>query len=1378
MTKIKEIVKINSGYSSYVILRREYFNEEERRVRMERYKPITSHRLAFERISNAVNPKDKRFYFLTGSYGTGKSHLCLMLSNYFANQSGLPEMTAFFSNYEEAQKNVKKLPNQSLREVTGEQMNVSSLVAKRKDGRYLVALCDFSWNLDFEGAILRAIFEALDNENFTEHVDTYYNEALRKIDELKTKPYLFEQFHASMADQFPDWTQNKLIDRLKNFDEEALKVFKECFKEATTNDFVPQKANLQLIIEDIIKNEKFKKAFKGIAIIYDEFGYALDGKTVNLRKLHAFAEFCSKSGMESLPVVFIGTGHKSFADHGEVGDRVHYETIRARVEEVPLRTEGMEDIIGAIVQPLKESPGWVSEVKPNDQIFSTFPSDCKEVNIFYWLPAPVLKENIIVNIFPMHPMATYGLLELAKSIGSDNRSVFKFFSPEFATGEDIWESVQPYSYPWFTCNNEILNSNGRLNFLTVDLVLDYFIHDTDFDIDNKSIPQAVKSIYADYRKTYRELKRYIQRESGDLEFEEIDDLIEKILKVMLVHELITNDEVQITNNLKNIFFSLNAISTSEKGLIENRLKSLTKVGILYRNSEGDFYEFKRSDAIDVRRMVDDYKANPDNKPKNVVDIFKSKIWSEKIGEFLDAKDYNLKCNEDKRLKLELLSIAEVEKINVDESGSRGISSSFEKKRKSKPFGKDYYEGTAIIVYCDSDDQIDRAKHIAKLNKEVCVFYGIPKKPIDVSDEIFTYEAIKSIENSNEFANFSTFEKAEFNGLKESSENRLLGYVEKYSSNSELVWFEEDGTSVALTPNKFQDIANHCSVKIYEGIRNKVPHKEFNKAHQVISGGAVQRIWEEACNILGDISKPISIDHTWADNRGGIQYIKLLFVDKPILEKISSDGDIYNYQLRQNVSGFMQFFPGLAHLLEKIGNLEKGKPVRYKDFINPLFEEYGLGEIAVSIFLLLAKRYYGDSLTFKRDETSISDLHITSSEALLELIKNQHPNAIISVRDISDEDKNYFTVLYSIFSKDDIEAGKEYSLNEAYSSMLIWWNSIDIISKSDILQSEEYKPYTKAFNKMVTLGAYGFIKSELLKIFDILENEKITEPKLKKVKEGLKKFKEYVDDFLLEKKKSILKGINEIFGSQGETDEHLKDVIKEWSGSLDDKQKDRYSDFQTDNTKALLQGINDLSTISQFFLETLPEKFKYGTLKNWTIDHQVDYLAKISIAKNLIDKNKIKVPSPTIRYEGKTAYAGDKIEYYEKLDLHIIPANEDAYIYITDNNSDPRKEDSGRKMISSEEVIEIRGNKKLKIVSADKDGNYGYIQELKFIDKNEKVKISGEKDIVGDILIDQFIFPKNEAELRASLQSYLSLVLKEKIVSKEKLEELIKEILSK
>jgi hypothetical protein len=165
--KIADIVEIRPSYATpYVDLGLELFDDNRNMARMTHYRPVASHRLAFEKLARALNVKDRRCYLLTGSYGTGKSHLCLMLANYVQTPAGEAPMPAFFENY-----------------VQVDPTAAEALRAKRGSGRYLVALCQWGGRGDFEEVVLRAVDEALRREGFADDFDTHYLQAIKKIED-------------------------------------------------------------------------------------------------------------------------------------------------------------------------------------------------------------------------------------------------------------------------------------------------------------------------------------------------------------------------------------------------------------------------------------------------------------------------------------------------------------------------------------------------------------------------------------------------------------------------------------------------------------------------------------------------------------------------------------------------------------------------------------------------------------------------------------------------------------------------------------------------------------------------------------------------------------------------------------------------------------------------------------------------------------------------------------------------------------------------------------------------------------------------------------------------------------------------------------------
>ena len=81
MAKIAEVVKLKSGYANFVELKSAFEASQENADRMAMYRPTKAHRVAFERICRGLSQiTDKKFYLLSGSYGTGKSHLMTVIA--------------------------------------------------------------------------------------------------------------------------------------------------------------------------------------------------------------------------------------------------------------------------------------------------------------------------------------------------------------------------------------------------------------------------------------------------------------------------------------------------------------------------------------------------------------------------------------------------------------------------------------------------------------------------------------------------------------------------------------------------------------------------------------------------------------------------------------------------------------------------------------------------------------------------------------------------------------------------------------------------------------------------------------------------------------------------------------------------------------------------------------------------------------------------------------------------------------------------------------------------------------------------------------------------------------------------------------------------
>jgi hypothetical protein len=219
MAKIKELVTLKTGYANFVDLKKSFEAAEENADLMSMYRPTRAHREAFERICRGlVNTKDKKFYLLSGSYGTGKSHLCLMTANFLSRSSRDPSMAGFYENYE-------KLDADEARHLK----NI------RRDGQYLVAVCDYHSGRKFEDVVLKAVFEACEQRGFDAEVRTEFDEALSQLSEWeeagsqKGPRDFFKDFNKALENEFPGVAVSQLRAGLKSFDSKALDQFRAAF---------------------------------------------------------------------------------------------------------------------------------------------------------------------------------------------------------------------------------------------------------------------------------------------------------------------------------------------------------------------------------------------------------------------------------------------------------------------------------------------------------------------------------------------------------------------------------------------------------------------------------------------------------------------------------------------------------------------------------------------------------------------------------------------------------------------------------------------------------------------------------------------------------------------------------------------------------------------------------------------------------------------------------------------------------------------------------------------------------------------------------------------------------------------------------------------
>jgi len=1363
------MIQIAAGYTSYVDIYTDYYDPEKNQGRMERYKPIKAHRQAFEKMAAALNPMDRRFYFLSGSYGTGKSHLLLMMANYFAKTSDLPEIEAFFRNYKTAQSEVLLRANETLQERTAD-----SLKAARSTGRYLVALCRYSLNLDFRSTLLRALQDALISDQVDIPLDTLFHEAVRRIkdwESRRSEKSFYANLETAISQLHPDWTVSSLISSLESMNEQALKVFRDCFHQVTDTDFTYDKDNLRAILTDFLASSAFRDHYQGIVFIYDEFGAAIDNGLADYQTLLDFSQYCANStlGGKGGAVIFIGAGHKAFRSHGTIGD-LNAETLEARVTEIGLQTQGMEDIIAAIVHPKKDTPEWGQFVQPHLATFTWFSSECSRLKLFNWLPAPRINNNIIQNIYPMHPLATYALLRLANEAGADNRSVFKFFAPEFETGQDGWLNVENYSYPWFIRETDI-QQNGQLNFYTADALVDYF--NSSLKVSNNRLSDRVKNAVANYEATLRALNDYVARNAQQSLFDEVDHLMLRIIKVMLIHNIITTPESSIQNTAQNIYFSLTALSDSEKEAIRTRLENLCKAAVIF-NNEG-VYELMRGDRKDVHRLIEQYKANPDNRPTNLLENFLQLVPLSTADSFVAANDYNNAYGEDKRFKVVFATPFELTQAHTLEGHSISYFAWLEHERLSQTAAANSYEGVAVYVFCENENDIETARQAVLKNDQPRIVVAIPRAAISVGDAVFTLAALESDWFKHQAQDFGPFENADLRQIREAAKTKLSDARGQYFLNPRVIWYGEHGTEIPLPNERRHAVVDQRMQAIFDGKRNTFSHVEFNRTHLNLTG-QVKSVFEEAGNLLCDLKASIRVNWSWPDNRGGNKYLRRCFVDRQVLKVERAEGDVRLLEVDRNLNSFRTNLPAYAQMLESLAALEGQPPVNVTQFLRPYFEAYGQGEIAITLMLLLARRFYGDSLRFKREPGNLADISFNSTQEMLDLVQGRSPSAVIIFEPVSEADQQYFAAMTQIFTNQPAPAGRVYTIADAHQAMKTWWESLPLIARSLNFYTLEYKPLAELLSQASVREPFHLIKHDLLEKLNQTPGEILDHNKLTKIEVRLRAFKATAEGILAAVEDRVLSAVAEVFGLPTHLDLDIQEAMRNWYNSLSPVQRDPMAPFHNNDSKPLAR-YNNYTNIRDLLLITFPEAYSLGAISNWMSDFVVSYTDRIRAGKQHIETRAPQVGVLQVTAQNGVL-KGDRVTYQGELTLHAETENGQGVIYYTEDGTDPANAaNQQRKQLNPGDTLTIHGNRRVKLVAADSNGSYGAVRTIEAINELEKHKIVRPAQTTALDETITFVFPRDKNGAWITISSLLTEIRKSGIYASDaELRQIIQHIL--
>ena len=1345
MAKISDIVKLKTGYANFVELKSAFEESQENLGRMAMYRPTKAHRTAFERLCRGLyQPNDKKFYLLSGSYGTGKSHLCLMYANFLSRSSGDPGIKGFYDNYAKLDGETAKM----LRNV-------------RKGGQYLVAICDYHSGRRFEDVVLKAIFEACDKMNLDVGVQTEFDEAERKLAEWQQQSGgkgkairdFYTDFGKALDVVSPGLSVDQLRKGLKDFDSESLEKFRETFTQCMGGmEFQAQSGNLIPIIRLILRSKAFRDRFKGLAILFDEFGYTLARGAYATDVLHGFMETICKTEPN---VVFVGCIHKDFKAYADRLSKDDLAVMSARITTVDLLNEGIEEIIGAIVETEKDSSIWKAEIAPKTGVFDQLVPVCNSLKLFPWIDdVSRIRQRVLEDIYGVHPMTLACLLRLSSEIGSDARSTFTFFSGEVGGKEG--------SYAEFIKDAELTVDGGKLNLYTVDRLFSFFTKE--LSLKNPELRDRHRHFVNGFYASLDTLRKSLKNEM----FKELGDERVAVLKTILIYQL-----CNIPTNTENILFGLYCLTKAEEKQVEQNLKHLTKIGALFFRKQSETYELAAASGEDVYELVDRFVSEPHLHPKDMVVAFCEEAGAAKDGEFLEAKQYNLYFNEDKRFKITFAQAKDLgetlwaELVSQRESNAAKVSRS--------------YEGDVVYVLCEDDAEMQVAKNAVKTIPDSTIAVGVPNSPLPYIETLLKVKACKHYLPPNEAEKISAQTETRLRDILEDLEDGFQPVLRKtYQTvvdGGSSCWYGENGKVIVDQPQQPHKPADVLCEERYKK-HCRIKHPDLNFIHDDKWRTGKNRALKEAVTVLLE-GEEVFIDNGNPDNHGQKRYLeKVLLKGGGALRRTRSEGSVTYFECENDSDKISEDFSVLRELCLKMTKLEPGTALPLGTFLAEMKDEpYGAGGNALVLVVAHVIRALGERLRAYKDSTRTVEQVMGNFEDIVSVVSDPSTKIVLEVRDITVAQAKLVQGIAETVHAEPLKHGEKRSLNSACDSARHWWQKIPPVARNtDIYEKNRRKrlqDLKQILDRSSDMDRFELLLERLPSIYaggpvgnDLQEKD---------VENYLKAFAADVELFefgLSLVKASVAETISEVFGSKSDMVECEK-IVKQWYENLETKQRDVFKCHDED-AKELLKALTDTSTaFDAKICNRLPQTYGFGRVEDWTSLCVEDYVARIKQAKACIDEAKPDVPVPPVQA---------KVWELDAKSEAKIPLPEGvAGIIFTTDMSDPKQTSGASKVVgplSLQELLGANPSLVVKMRCIDAEGNTSDLVTVELISKAKKYEIKQEKDLFGKGK-GTFILPEDVHGLVSIIKSLLNYATTDGFVESnkaKKIQDAVNEIL--
>ena len=1159
---ISKIVKISTGYATQVDIERDFFNKQVNTEKLRAYVPLKSHRKALFNISQGLHvTSTRRVYLFTGAYGTGKSHLGLVLANYYTLPSIDSQLKPIFDK------------------MKGKDPANTDFIYKQRNVErpFFLVLCTGYDSQGFNHSVIRGLHKAIERaRNQSIEIptpDTAYKEIVEKIEK-------WEKEYTDVYDKFEKIVKEHKMtipifkDRIgKELNQETYELFLKIHPKVTGGaPFIPFYSKRPAeVYQSFVRSLKKNTNYQGIVVIFDEFGkhlehLASDPNSAESLDIQDFAQYCIRSGEEQCHFIIIVHGSLLVYARDRALSYEEWKKVTGRFVELNLTgiDEGYEDLLDTIIiQPtgIQQNELW-DKVRSSTEWNSLY-KVIEDLKLYKDKGRDWIFEKIIEGAYPLHPLAAFCLVRISEAVGQYQRTMFTFL-------EDKDEGLNNYIN-----SKTIFDAEDRLQLFTVDCLFDYFERAVQEEGKKDKRYQAIYDGFI-------EAKAKVPKESP---------LGIRILKAIGV--LRCTAQLQTTSEI--LSYALNLPPSSQPDM-EKLLEEMKKSEALKRRlSTGEWLFKKGYEGYDLEDDVN--KALELVQIGNLFQLFNEKFHPKDI----EAKEYNEEYFMDRTFKGKFVSPEHLSNIHTFKS----------------EIERDFLDGMVLYVICEDEESINQAKKSARNFKNPQLVVAIPKESISVSSDIKKLVASDQLKNKTPYNIFGEAREdldQFINDLRES----IYGKLEQFQNAENLSWFTVSGINDTLSRTDEVDLIDKLTKKIFK----KTPRVALDRIAYRRGGtdsmkaqrkSAIEKILDEQYIQIKESGSIPAIDNiiikTLKDN--GL----LIYKEPRGAESAAYEVALppKNKEIAENAQDVLNTIQ--THLLQK------DKPIPIEPLIRKLRSpEFGISPMTIELFLGTFFSKYKDQIAvIKNYEKGEHRWEIApiSGDSIYQFVHRPEDYHTYFF-ELSPTQNRYLDELKKCIAWEKEILTNVTKVEGTADVVLKWYSDLPTITKSVGKFRNKYaEKFLKALSKEEEARLLLFVGIPKSVEFDKSYTdwrESDINVLIKQVMSVVEECSNYAEIYA----QKIIAEVGKIFSTKGATEKEIDEAIRGWYNSL--AQYIKAHAFLSNDGALQKAAISDAS-VKERFLGELPKNMGLGPCLNWTEDLLSRYVLEITRSKSNIESYK-------------------------------------------------------------------------------------------------------------------------------------------------------------